>query len=76
MVVLSGFEAVKDGLTHDPEALSGRPAIPSFKVLGDEKGKSCCKTGFFLTGHMNLGCCLAVCFQPQSMWNGEHSVHA
>ncbi|KAJ6651972.1 hypothetical protein lerEdw1_015869 [Lerista edwardsae] len=38
VVVLSGFEAVKDGLTQDPEALSGRPVIPSFKVLGDEKG--------------------------------------
>ncbi|XP_054839578.1 cytochrome P450 2J5-like [Eublepharis macularius] len=38
VVVLSGFEAVKDALVGNSEALSGRPMFPFFKVLGNEKG--------------------------------------
>ncbi|XP_061493493.1 cytochrome P450 2J5-like [Rhineura floridana] len=46
VVVLAGFEAVYDGLTGNPDALSGKPMFPSIKVLGKEKGIlfSNCKT--------------------------------
>ncbi|XP_077786543.1 cytochrome P450 2J5-like [Podarcis muralis] len=38
VIVLSGFEAVDDSLTDNPEALSGQPMFPVFKILGNEKG--------------------------------------
>ncbi|XP_048362914.1 cytochrome P450 2C31-like [Sphaerodactylus townsendi] len=38
VVVLSGYEAVEDALVNNSDALSGRPLIPFFKLLGNEKG--------------------------------------
>ncbi|XP_042316229.1 cytochrome P450 2J6-like [Sceloporus undulatus] len=38
VVVLAGFETVKEGLTDNYERLSGRPMIPFFKFLSNEKG--------------------------------------
>nr|XP_056706038.1 cytochrome P450 2J5-like [Euleptes europaea] len=38
VVVVSGYEAVEDALVSNSDALSGRPLIPFFKVLGNEKG--------------------------------------
>ncbi|KAH0624290.1 hypothetical protein JD844_007987 [Phrynosoma platyrhinos] len=39
VVVLAGFETVKEGLTDNYERLSGRPMIPFFKFLSNEKGQ-------------------------------------
>ncbi|KAL8188166.1 UNVERIFIED_CONTAM: hypothetical protein K2H54_062311 [Gekko kuhli] len=38
VVVVSGYEAVEDALVSNSDAISGRPLIPFFKVLGNEKG--------------------------------------
>ncbi|KAF7235668.1 Vitamin D 25-hydroxylase [Varanus komodoensis] len=40
VVVFSGFETVNCVLTDEPEALSGWPLIPVFKLLGKEKGNN------------------------------------
>ncbi|XP_033006742.1 cytochrome P450 2C23-like isoform X1 [Lacerta agilis] len=38
VVVLDGFKAVKDGLTTHPEDVVGRPVVPFFKALANNKG--------------------------------------
>ncbi|XP_063162794.1 cytochrome P450 2A3-like [Candoia aspera] len=38
VIVLTGFRAVKNGLIDHSEAMSGRPVIPFFKILGNGKG--------------------------------------
>ncbi|CAM4597268.1 unnamed protein product [Lepidochelys olivacea] len=38
VIVLHGFQAVKDGLTTNPEDVSGRPAMPFFNEKATEKG--------------------------------------
>ncbi|XP_077204256.1 cytochrome P450 2J2-like [Paroedura picta] len=38
VVVVSGYEAVEDALVSNSDAVSGRPLIPFFRILGNEKG--------------------------------------
>ncbi|XP_070610351.1 cytochrome P450 2J6-like [Erythrolamprus reginae] len=38
IIILNGFEAVKEGLTAHPENMSGRPTSPFFEKLGKRKG--------------------------------------
>ncbi|KAM3834934.1 cytochrome P450 2J2-like [Vipera latastei] len=38
VVMLEGFQAVKEGLTAHPEDLSGRPLVPFFKAVANNKG--------------------------------------
>ncbi|XP_015277316.1 PREDICTED: cytochrome P450 2J6-like, partial [Gekko japonicus] len=38
VVVLNGFQAVKDGLTTRPEDLAGRPLSPFFHAMANNKG--------------------------------------
>ncbi|XP_026549907.1 cytochrome P450 2C50-like, partial [Notechis scutatus] len=38
VIILHGFQAVKDGLTTHPEDVSGRPLLPIFKVVANNKG--------------------------------------
>ncbi|XP_070609879.1 cytochrome P450 2J2-like [Erythrolamprus reginae] len=38
LIMLHGFQAVKDGLTIHPEDVSGRPQFPFFKALANNKG--------------------------------------
>ncbi|NXI97972.1 CP2J6 protein, partial [Psophia crepitans] len=38
VVVLNGFQAVKDGMTMHPEDVSGRPESPFFRAISNEKG--------------------------------------
>ncbi|XP_070801090.1 cytochrome P450 2J6-like [Pituophis catenifer annectens] len=38
IIILNGFEAVKEGLTAHPEDMSGRPTSPFFEKLGKRKG--------------------------------------
>ncbi|XP_063162790.1 cytochrome P450 2J4-like [Candoia aspera] len=38
IVVLNGFQAVKDGLTSHPEDVAGRPIIPLFKAVANNTG--------------------------------------
>lgn len=39
MVILNGFQAVKDGMTTHPEDVSGRLMSPFFKALAKGKGE-------------------------------------
>uniref|UniRef100_K7G035 Uncharacterized protein n=1 Tax=Pelodiscus sinensis TaxID=13735 RepID=K7G035_PELSI len=38
VIVLHGFQAVKDGLTNNPEDVSGRPTTPFFNEKASDKG--------------------------------------
>ncbi|XP_010220744.1 PREDICTED: cytochrome P450 2J2-like [Tinamus guttatus] len=38
VVILNGFQAVKDGMTMHPEDVSGRPVSPFFKAMAKGKG--------------------------------------
>ncbi|XP_070609878.1 cytochrome P450 2J6-like [Erythrolamprus reginae] len=38
VIMLNGFQAVKDGLTSHPEDVSGRPMLPFFKALANNTG--------------------------------------
>ncbi|XP_034263588.1 cytochrome P450 2J6-like [Pantherophis guttatus] len=38
LIILQGYQAVKDGLTTHPEDVSGRPLLPFFKTLANNKG--------------------------------------
>ncbi|KAK9401465.1 cytochrome P450 2C8-like [Crotalus adamanteus] len=38
VIILQGFQAVKDGLTTHPEDLAGRPLLPLFKAVANNKG--------------------------------------
>ncbi|XP_039183314.1 cytochrome P450 2J6-like [Crotalus tigris] len=38
IIILNGFEAVKEGLTAHPEDMNGRPTSPFFEKLGKGKG--------------------------------------
>uniref|UniRef100_A0A8C6X6I4 Uncharacterized protein n=1 Tax=Naja naja TaxID=35670 RepID=A0A8C6X6I4_NAJNA len=38
IIILNGFEAVKEGLTAHPEDMSGRPTGPFFDKIGNRKG--------------------------------------
>ncbi|KAM6443633.1 LOW QUALITY PROTEIN: cytochrome P450 2C28-like [Liasis olivaceus] len=38
IIILNGFEAVKEGLTAHPEDVSGRPTSPFFERVGNGKG--------------------------------------
>lgn len=42
LVVLDGFEAVKDALSNHPEVFSDRPDVPSITILTKRKGKLHC----------------------------------
>ncbi|KAL7991109.1 hypothetical protein Chor_014539 [Crotalus horridus] len=39
IIILNGFEAVKEGLTAHPEDMNGRPTSPFFEKLGKGKGQ-------------------------------------
>ncbi|XP_061493495.1 cytochrome P450 2J6-like isoform X2 [Rhineura floridana] len=38
VIILDGFQAVKDGLTTHPEDVAGRPVFPFFRALANNKG--------------------------------------
>ncbi|XP_015687190.2 cytochrome P450 2C8-like [Protobothrops mucrosquamatus] len=38
VIILQGFQAVKDGLTTHPEDVAGRPLLPLFKAVANNKG--------------------------------------
>ncbi|XP_054839754.1 cytochrome P450 2J6-like [Eublepharis macularius] len=38
VVILNGFQAVKDGLTTHPEDVAGRPVTPFFRAMANNKG--------------------------------------
>ncbi|KAL7991104.1 hypothetical protein Chor_014534 [Crotalus horridus] len=38
VIILQGFQAVKDGLTTHPEDVAGRPLFPLFKAMANNKG--------------------------------------
>ncbi|XP_020667145.3 cytochrome P450 2J4 [Pogona vitticeps] len=38
VIILNGFQAVKDGLTTHPEDVAGRPVPPFFRALANNKG--------------------------------------
>ncbi|XP_015687185.2 LOW QUALITY PROTEIN: cytochrome P450 2D20-like [Protobothrops mucrosquamatus] len=38
VIILQGFQAVKEGLTAHPEDLAGRPLLPLFKAVANNKG--------------------------------------
>ncbi|XP_066475253.1 cytochrome P450 2J4-like [Tiliqua scincoides] len=38
VIILNGFQAVKEGLTTNPEAVAGRPLTPIFRAMANNKG--------------------------------------
>lgn len=50
MIVLNGFQAVKDGMTTHPEDVSGRLVSPFFRAMAKGKGVMifCTETFYYL----------------------------
>lgn len=64
VVVLDGFQAVKDGLTTHPEDVVGRPVVPFFRALANNKGKAVCLTYVGTTG----SCCSHSRIEGVALW--------
>ena len=47
MVVLNGYEVVKDALSNHPEVFSDRPDIPAISMMTKRKGKQLFKGPFY-----------------------------
>ncbi|XP_058045431.1 cytochrome P450 2J6-like isoform X2 [Ahaetulla prasina] len=58
IIILNGFEAVKEGLTARPEDMSGRPTSPFFEKLGKRKGQPMEPSSHIILAVSNVICAL------------------